>query len=342
MEELHDVIIIGAGLCGIAAARRLRESGKSVVLLDKSRGVGGRMATRRIDLPAGSEAGGEKVQARLDHGAQFFTARSEEFRREVSALQEAGAVDAWCAGFPRTFAEATGDFKADGHPRFRGSDGMSRPAKHLAQDLNIRLNHRVTRIAWADDRWSVECENDALVNGRALLFTSPVPQTLAILDASEIKSPDAARSALERIEYDPCIVALVLLSGPSNLGPPGALQARGEPIDFIGDNFIKGISSVPAVTIHGGPDFSREYLENDPEASARLLVDAASELVPAEKIVSVTAHRWRYAKPCVSHPDRCLVVTEPGPLVFAGDAFGEARVEGAYLSGLAAAEALTK
>jgi predicted NAD/FAD-dependent oxidoreductase len=42
----------------------------------------------------------------------------------------------------------------------------------------------------------------------------------------------------------------------------------------------------------------------------------------------------------VVHPHRCLVATGLPPLVFAGDAFGEAKVEGAVRSGAAAAEAL--
>ena len=48
--------------------------------------------------------------------------------------------------------------------------------------------------------------------------------------------------------------------------------------------------------------------------------------------------RWRYALPTVRHPDRTLVAEAVPLLVFAGDAFMEARVEGAVLSGLTAAE----
>lgn len=78
--HIVDVAIIGAGLAGVAAAGDLIAAGKSVLLIDKSRGIGGRMATRR-------HAG-----TRIDHGAQFFTARSERFAAFVNGLLESGMV----------------------------------------------------------------------------------------------------------------------------------------------------------------------------------------------------------------------------------------------------------
>ena len=84
---MSDVIVIGAGLSGLTAARDLRAAGADVVVLEKSRGVGGRAATRRWD--------GWPV----DHGAQFFTARSEDFRAQVEAWLEQGTCFAWARGF---------------------------------------------------------------------------------------------------------------------------------------------------------------------------------------------------------------------------------------------------
>jgi predicted NAD/FAD-dependent oxidoreductase len=57
-NQLTDVLIIGAGMSGTAAAE-LSRAGRKLLVVDKGRGVGGRMASRRI---------GEAV---FDHGAQI-------------------------------------------------------------------------------------------------------------------------------------------------------------------------------------------------------------------------------------------------------------------------------
>ena len=57
------VTVIGAGLAGLIAAQQLHNNGHDVVVLDKGKSPGGRLATRRIG------------DATLDHGAQFFTVR---------------------------------------------------------------------------------------------------------------------------------------------------------------------------------------------------------------------------------------------------------------------------
>ena len=88
------VLVVGAGIAGLAAARRLLEVGvdrSDLRVVDKGRGFGGRMASRRIDTPNGV--------ARFDHGAQFFTTRSDLFRATVDRAVDAGAVVEWTRGF---------------------------------------------------------------------------------------------------------------------------------------------------------------------------------------------------------------------------------------------------
>lgn len=321
-EDTKSCVVIGAGIAGLMAARLLQEQGIGVTILDKGRGVGGRMATRRIG------------KAVFDHGAQFFTARDPGFQTLISLWRTAGVAAEWCRGF----ATQEGSIQEDGHPRYRGAPGMTAVPKYLARGLQVFLEHRVVSIEAQGTQWTVRTDNGTICTADALLLTAPVPQSVAMLNAGGTTLLPNARADLEKICYDPCI-ALMVQPEESCLPAPGGMQLSGEPISWIGDNHQKGISPCPAVTIHAGPEFSRTHWASEESALVPVLLSMASSWL-SEPITDIQVHRWRYAKPTVLHPDACLSFSYPLPLAFAGDAFGAPRVEGAALSGLAAAQAL--
>jgi len=318
-----DVLVIGAGMAGLTAATELQRTGRRVLVLDKGRGVGGRLASRRI------------ADATLDHGAQFITARDARFAALLEQGREDGMVEEWCRGF-------TG--APDGHPRWRGSPGMSAVAKHLARGLDLRLDTQGVALRHVDDHWRAETLAGGVVHATAVVLTPPLPQSLAILDAGGLVIPSAMRTRLTSIEYERCLAVMAVLDGPSRLPPPGGLALSRGPISWIADNQLKGISAVPAVTVHATHAFSMEHWDRDRMESGRALLDAAAEWIGAG-ISEFQVHGWRYCKPMRVDDDRCLVVSQSPPLVLAGDAFGRdplagPRVEGAALSGRAAAEAI--
>ena len=324
----NSCVVVGAGISGLLAARELRDAGWRVTVLDKGRGVGGRMATRRF--------GG----ASFDHGSQFFTVRGDRFGGLVEGWISAGAAAEWARGF----ADAGGQRPPDGHPRYRGSEGMTSIPKYLAEGLDVRTGERAVTVEQTDGGWRVACESGERAEGRALLLTAPVPQSLALLAESGGFAPtDEASRQLGGIAYDPCLAVMALLEGPSPVPEPGGVQIKTEPLDWIGDNARKGISERPGVTIHGGPQWSREHYEDAEEDITRDLLSFAGEQLGADlasATVETSLARWRYSWVTSAHPEPCLVASEDPPLVFCGDGFGQPKVEGAALSGLAAADRL--
>ncbi|MGF1471553.1 MAG: NAD(P)/FAD-dependent oxidoreductase [Rubrobacteraceae bacterium] len=320
-------IVVGAGISGLLAARELQQAGWRVTVLDKGRGVGGRMATRRVG--AGN----------FDHGAQFFTVRGERFEELVNEWLEAGVAQEWTRGF----ANAGGEHDRDGHPRYRGAEGMTSIPRYLARDLDVKLGERAVEVEQRDGGWRVACESGLQLAGDSLILTPPVPQSLRLAETGSYELPEESRRQLGSIAYDPCVALMALFNEPTGVPEPGGMQIKAEPLDWIGDSQRKGISDAPGITVHAGPRWSREHFDDpDTDLSTALLSLAADRLGSdlMTGAVETSLARWRYSWVTESYPEPCLVAAETPPLLFAGDAFGQPKVEGAALSGLAAADYL--
>ncbi|MBC8036481.1 MAG: NAD(P)-binding protein [Rhizobiales bacterium] len=317
-EQTTDVLVIGSGMAGLIAAAELQVAGRSVLVLDKSRAVGGRMASRRIGA------------ATFDHGAQFITARSPRFAAQLGHWQETEAVQEWCRGFAE---------RADGHARWRGKPTMTSVAKHVAHGLAVSLEKQIVRFCRAGDRWTAETNSLETFSAAAVVLTPPVPQSLALLDAGGVPLSPETRSRLAGIEYERCLAVLAVLDGPSRIPPPGGLTPAAGLIAWIADNQLKGISTDPAVTIHATHAFSLAHWDRDRQESGRRLLDEAAPWLGAG-IKTFQVHGWRYSKPMQVDEQPCVLVSQSPPLVLAGDAFAGPRVEGAALSGWAAADTL--
>jgi predicted NAD/FAD-dependent oxidoreductase len=290
-------------------------------VFDKGRSPGGRLATRRIGA------------ATLDHGAQFFTVRTAEFESQVAAWRERGLVDVWHHGL---------DEPADGHPRFRAAGGMNRLARDLAAGLDVRCDSLVFAVHRVASGWEVVLDDASVHHADAVVLTCPTPQSFALLFEVGVDVP----MDVIRADYDRTIALLAVLDGPSAVPAPGAVQRAdtdapdGAAIfSFVADNAAKGISAAPALTLHASPTWSEAHWDADAAETHRALLDAAATYVGDARVVESQVKRWRFATPRRTWPDPCWVSPE-GTLVLAGDAFAGPRVEGAYVSGLAAARAV--
>ena len=329
-------------MAGLCAARELVAAGRSVVVLDKGRGVGGRVATRRLG------------SAVCDHGAQFFTVRGRAFGGIVAQAHAAGAVAEWCCGFLR--AGSLGPGGGDGHPRWRGTRGMTDLPKQLAAWLTegtaggrceIRTAAKATAIALADGLVQVPLDDGATLVGSGAILSPPVPQSLDLLAAGGLgvgseRVEATAWQSLESVAYDPCFALLLVLDRPSRVPPPGGIQfdpAAGGPIAWVADNQQKGISPVPALTIHADGAFSRRHFDAPPDEVMATLIDHARPWIdgdPATAVVEKSLQRWKFALPTTIIPDPLVAVSHSPPIACCGDAFAGPRVEGAASSGLAA------
>lgn len=306
----ETIAVVGAGIAGLLLARALQARGAEVVVLEKSRGLGGRMATKRVG------------EATFDSGAQYFTAKSERFAGLVADWAAAGVVTRWPAGSAH---------------RWAGQPGMNAPGKALAEGLAVQRETKVLGARRRDGAWELTVENQPPRQVRQLVLTAPVPQSCALLRAGGTDLPGGLADELAALVYHPCLALLLTLDGPSALPVEGLALADG-PVRWMADNTKKGVSRGPgaAVTVHLNPAFSSaQYATPEAELAELVLPQIRDRLGAA--VLHVAVQRWKFSEPVVAAAHPCVWLPELG-LGLAGDGFGGARVEGAALSGLALAD----
>ncbi|MCA9912097.1 MAG: FAD-dependent oxidoreductase, partial [Anaerolineae bacterium] len=174
----------------------------------------------------------------------------------------------------------------------------------------------------------------------ALILTPPVPQSLALTAGIALTEED--RTALQRIEYGPCLAGMFVVEGDVDLPEPGAVQNFEHTVYWIADNKEKGISpDERVITMHVESRYSRSHFDDPDEQTLDYLREELQRhLQPGAVIKEGHLKKWRYSVPLTTYHRDTLIATG-FPLAFAGDAFGgRGRVEGAYLSGLAAGKAI--
>lgn len=324
----RSCLIIGGGMAGLIAGNVLQRNGVAVTIWDKGRGIGGRLATRRIVHPV-SGAGV------FDYGMQAFSVSEPQFQLWVDEWLERGIVDRWNLSHPA------------GTTSYRGKQSSRSIAQYLAQDLDVRTQTQAVEVMWESSTWTGRSDKGDRFQADNLLITAPIPQTLALLDDSAIDLPTALRDRLAAVVYQPCIAVLALLDAPSTIPAPGGLRLDDPALAWIACNYQKGASPLPAVTLQATPAFSQTHWEWDKETIAKILLDRAAPWLGANVIAS-HVHHWRYSHPQTCYGETFASIHTPGMLVLAGDAFAlthpadiSLHLERAVLSGLAAAERIS-
>ncbi len=308
MESGPETIIIGAGMTGISCARVLEAAGQRVRLLDKGRGIGGRMATRRVRLGAG--------EISFDHGAQYLRPRDPAFRQ---CLEAAGAAE-W----------------EGAHEGLVGVPGMSALPRALAAGLEISQATEVSALAHDAEGWHIVTATGALRAAR-LVLTVPAPQALHLLGPR-----DPVAFALAKVKMRPCLTLMAAFA-PGSPAPFDARQDAAHPLAWVARNSSKPERGAAAASwvAQAGPEFSQAHLEDDTQAVAARMLPLLCDLIgtaPAQAL-HVAAHRWRYG--LVTRPlARPFVQDAARGLYLGGDWCLGARAEDGWQSGQAIARAI--
>jgi renalase len=319
-----SIAVIGAGLAGLVAARGLVADGHDVVVFEKSRGVGGRIASRRV---AGTV---------VDHGIPALWSDGP-----LRALAEDLDLPPEPIDLPVVGSHA--DLPSS--PPFAYPEGLTALAKRLAAELEVRKSVRIATFRRVGSEWEL---GDEQGNGHGVfsgvVLAAPVPQTVELLRAA---APDDPRiGLLGDVAYDP---ALVVIAGVSRDAEPsffGLRRPDARPVVWVGVESAKGrppADGATPVVVHLDAVTSRDLFEASDGEIASLATAELSELLGGGAAGPrwTQVKRWRYAVPA-----RRLGFSEVNPtgadIVICGDGVaGEPGLDAVVRSGQEAARAIS-
>lgn len=299
------VVIIGSGIAGLSCARTLAAAGLAPVVLDKGRGIGGRVATRRVGA------------MQFDHGAQYVTAQNPGFAALLSELHTGGALAEWPDDGDRA--------------RYVGRPGMSALAKLLGGGLDIRQGVHVKGITQIGDGWALQL-GDSVLQTRRVVLTVPAPQVAGLLGAEHPLVADLAP-----VRLAPCLTLMAAVTAPA---PFASRQDQDDLLTWIAlDNSKPDRPQGTALWVaQAGQEFSERHLEQDAPAIANAMLPLLCDRlgVTADRVTHAAAHRWRYAR-VTQALDQPFLTSANGTLHLGGDWCIGPRVEAAWQSGTAMA-----
>ena len=353
---MEDVVVIGAGLSGLTAAGQLHQRGYRVRVVDKSRGLGGRVATRRLATTS------------LDHGCRYLHPFADPALSPIPALLASGILQPWQ---PETFAlEANGSIRATATATlYAAPQGMSAVAKALAAGLTIHRHWRATALTPMPQGWHIEGEGldpdsqgeISALEARAVVVAIPAPQAAALV-AATAQPHDAISDLVQQLQtvaFDPVITVMAGYSPQispwlSQQTAPGGWMVTGDAHPTLGWIALDS-SKRPAakaaepkesvVVLHSSAEFAAQAIDRpDLESVGQdLLAIAAKPLAPwLSSPEWMQVHRWRYG--FVRQPLGVSVLSSPAwpTFVGCGDWCPGGQVEGAIASGHQAAKLIAQ
>ena len=317
------VALVGAGLSGLICARTLKDHGFDVTVFEKSRGPGGRAATRRLDSGLS-----------FDHGAQYFTVRDPHLARSVEAWIQRGIVEEWAGRIVTIDLGAEPRPKADQPVRYVGVPGMSTIARHLAKDSRLRLETEIARLDRDENGWRL---TDAVGKTHDpfeyVVMSPPAPQAAVLLQGH------ALEAEVRAVAMTPCWAVMAAFGRPVEVPWDGAF-VHGSPLAWVARNSSKPgrETSADCWVLHGSPEWSTDHRDADSrEVTESLLVEFAKiSLGPLPATVHRDSRRWLFSAMAGSIDRQALFDRDSG-LAVCGDWLAGGRVEGAFRSGVAAA-----
>lgn len=304
-----DVVVVGAGISGVACARRCVAAGLSVEVLDRGRRIGGRLATRTMR---------EGTAHHADLGAPYCTVSDPRFRAVVAGWIDRGLAHEWTDTFATAGPMGLGE-PSSGPMRYASTVGTRAMVEDLASGLQVHSERTVEPI-----------EPGLRVGDlhpKVVVLAMPGPQAARLLHAHH-----ADLEAVADQPYEPTLTLTARWPERTWAEFGGAFVSNVAELRWITDDGRSRGDGEPVLVAHSTPGFAEQYLE-EPEAARAPMLKALRGVIGATgDPVDARVHRWTFARPTGSR-EATFHLSASG-IGLCGDGWSaKSRVEAAWLSG---------
>jgi renalase len=249
-----NILIIGTGIAGLTCAQQLSRSGHHPTLIDKSKGLGGRLATRRLN------------NTHADHGVCYLKPKSESFGRWIDDLVNDGILRIWTDRIHQLDRNFTLQAPRKIAPCYASPQGATAIAKHLAKGLTIIPDRRVTHLEPIDNGWRLTATNGAdldSIETHQIILAIPPAQALELLEPI---APIHIIDLLKTVEFAPSITAIAtypaeLLSSAETL-PWRGIQCDDAELGWIGLDSSKQLQpKKPVIVVQSNAEFADRHFD---------------------------------------------------------------------------------
>jgi len=332
------IAIIGAGLSGLVAANRLAQAGHEVTVFEKSRGFGGRHATRYAQR--------DKTK-RFDHGAPYLAARTEPYKQFLSQLEKENIIHRWTNKFLYRDADVLTEMAvlSGGQDLYVASEGMNAVGKYLSRTVDVRTQVRVGGITYLGSNrghkkaWMVNSDTQEVFEADAVVVAVPAVQAYGIIQTTQDEtSIRRIIREIDTITYD-ADLSVMLNYGKREIPEWKALMMKNPIITLVvNESSKRDFGGELNLVVHTTPEFASAYSQGDREiALHQVLKVLMGELGAfASEPSWHEIHYWRYAhaKSYLARP--FFECDNPDqPLALIGDYFMGSDAEAAYTSAIA-------
>ena len=306
------ILVIGSGIAGISASRKLKSYGLETIVVDKGDFIGGRIATHIKEK--------ENNKFTFFHGAQFFTARSKNFNQLLKS------------GINKNYIKKYENFSPQ---RYRGFPTMRNFLSSISNEIYVKQKTKVIGIFKNNKKINVLYEHSSKEDTYdAVISTLPAPQNIELM----IKFPYLSK-VLSSASYDSCIaLMLAFKSLPDTI--PSYFDLSKNKSDIL--SWLASSNDKNCWTIHANAIFSNEnFIKDRLFIKDKILnelpkIFKISDHLISSQIVYSKLHFWKYAK--VNNIAKGIQIDPNYPIAIAGDFMEGSRVESAFISGEKAAE----